>query len=505
MVQFRTSDIEHDHISPKRFFSFSLTGATPPYRIAVQFDIDNGDYTAYVNGVQGLTGDLLLPPANSRLKFVRNEYAPFMIGNASVSNPLNGITGVDLRLYGLRLSNAIRYQNNGPGTPQKRIDSPPSPVNDAYAFFATDAHTICSLKCTDDPATSGRVVSVQHGTVAVVEGVSSGYFLHAVYPSAIYGNAIRDIQVTAGLGYGQAISTGNALELTIENVKAISGYHGIGSIVAVANYIIYLSHCFLDGTDSAYFGYQQIVFAKDIYCAQAGRATIRMIGGDGDWHNVFVGFPGPETESIVKLYDVSYGGTFTFRNLFVDFEGATLSKAAIYCEASHGAPATSLVLKDINLGTVGPLAPLVMLKDTWGNNPQVRPGWLSVDNLQVQSDTYLAAVDVDGPGWHGEVVGVALTGPQFNHRQRWGSTTGIVIRDTKYVGPPRRYLWYYGAHVLEVRSPADGQFIQWRCVATGTYGTPNPPLWLGLNPLTISSNGLAGYVLNHAYMSIVLS
>ena len=87
----------------------------------------------------------------------------------------------------------------------------------------------------------------------------------------------------------------------------------------------------------------------------------------------------------------------------------------------------------------------------------------------------LAAVDVDGPLWHGEVRGVALGGPQFNHRQKWGTKTNVVIRDTKYVAPPRQYLWYTGAHVLEVRSPADGQFAEWRCMATGTYGTPNPP------------------------------
>ena len=41
-------------------------------------------------------------------------------------------------------------------------------------------------------------------------------------------------------------------------------------------------------------------------------------------------------------------------------------------------------------------------------------------------------------------------------------------------------------------------------MGTGSYGTSNPPAWLGLNPLVISSNGLAAYVLNHAYMTVSL-
>ena len=100
---------------------------------------------------------------------------------------------------------------------------------------------------------------------------------------------------------------------------------------------------------------------------------------------------------------------------------------------------------------------------------------------------------------------MALGGPQFNHRQKWGTNTNILIRDTKYVAPPRTFLWYNGAHALEVRSPVDNQFSEWRCVATGTYGTPTPPQWVGLNPLCLTTNGMAAYIMEQTYITVSLN
>jgi hypothetical protein len=182
-----------------------------------------------------------------------------------------------------------------------------------------------------------------------------------------------------------------------------------------------------------------------------------------------------------------------------------MSLAAIYCEAHGIIPATSLVIKDFFLGTVGSNAALVMLKDNGLLGNGLNRAWVSIENLQAFTNEYLAAVDVDGPLWHGEAKGVALNGPQFNHEQKWGTTTSIVIRDTKYVAPPRQYLWYSGAHLLEVRSPVDGQYSEWRCIVTGCYGTSTPPTWLGLNALNLAPNGLAAYVTNHGYMTVSLN
>ena len=45
------------------------------------------------------------------------------VSSIRLSGPFGGNTGVDLRLYGLRVSNTLRYQNNGPGTPQVRVQT----------------------------------------------------------------------------------------------------------------------------------------------------------------------------------------------------------------------------------------------------------------------------------------------------------------------------------------------------------------------------------------------
>ena len=130
---------------------------------------------------------------------------------------------------------------------------------------------------------------------------------------------------------------------------------------------------------------------------------------------------------------------------------------------------------------------------------------LSVNNLQAFTYVYKAAIDVDGPLWHGEVTGLPFFGPPFIHRGKWGTKSSVVIRDTKFTGTPRAFPWYSGAHVLEVRSPADGQFAEWRCVTTGAYGTSKPPVWYGMNPINATPSGMAAYVLNHAYITAALS
>ena len=514
IVSFQTSDIGPVYGAGPRAFAFLLNGATPPYRIAFQIDLDNAACSVFVNGVQtsiiytyNLTPTSPFPFApNTGLRFQQNDYFPLMIGADNIRGPVLTTTpGIDLRLYGLRFSKTIRYRNLGAGQPQTRADAPAAPINDLYAYFTKDGATIGYFALTDNPSTAGRVVSIQHGNTASTGGVGSGLFLQHANGNNLVGNAIRNLSVVAGLGHGQAISIASVYELTLENVRAVNGFHGVGSFNTFTNYIIYINKCTLQGFDSAYYGALQTVHGSDIYCLQSGKATIRLLGSNGNWRNIFISYASPVAECFVKLHSSEAGGNHSFENLQADFEGDTLTQAAIYCEANAHTPATSLLLKDILLGTVGSKTALVMLKDLGTLGGSYNRCWLSVNNLQAFTNDYLAAIDVDGPLWHGEVRGVALGGPQFNHRQKYGTNTNIIIRDTKYVAPPRKYPWYAGAHALEVRSPADGQFSEWRCVASGSYGTANPPKWIGLNPLSLSTNGLAAYILNYAFITATLS
>ena len=517
LVSFETSDIGNGLFKPNRAFTISLQGALPPYRIALQFDLDNAIVTAFLNGVQmPFTSSVNLAPNSpcpfipgTGLRFSQNEHYPFLIGSQGWSGLTPGSnvgTGIDLRLYGLRLSNTIRYQNNGAGQTQRRIDAPASTINDAYAYFGNDANTICFLAMTDDPATSVRAVTATNGNTAGYGGMSSGFFLNTANLGGVIGNAIRDIAVQGAVNAGQTICLGGILEMTIDNVMAIAGFNGIGSLNTYANYTVYIQNSWIEGYDAPYFGMFQLSIGRNIYFGGAGRVTMRYLGGSADWGNILVARASPVTECIVKIRNGMYGGNFSFSSLLVDFEGETLSLAAIYCEAAEYCPAPSLRLTDIFLGTLGQTASAVMLRDGSASpDPNHLPCWLVVDNLQSGDTSFRSLIDVDGPLWRGDVKGGDLRVTRLTHEGTWGNTTNVVVRDTAFTAPPRTLHWYNGAHVLEVRSPAAGQYAEWRCTATGDYGTPTPPVWAGLNPVSSVTNALACYVLNHAYLTAALN
>ncbi len=522
-VYFRTSDFDQgillgETIYKHRGFDFSLAGADLPYRIAVQIDHDNAACSAFVKigGVRtqvplsnqlNLANSGMFPyTPHSGLTFILNDHYPFMLGYTGLTAAYGVRTGVDLRVYGLRMSNTTRYQTNGPGTPQVRGDAPGTPVDDRWSYFGTDNHTICFMDVRDDPATSGRIVSVAHGG-AVAGGSTTGLIMHSLSsPVPTVNNALKNISVEGRSVHGQVICLGALYEFTAENVKTTAGFQGIGSFNIEASYIIHLRNCSLAGADASYYGFMQIIYGRDILLTTSGRATIRTTGCDDDWTNVFVTGVSANVECFYKARGYGYGGTKSITNMNIDFEGYTISRAGIYCEMHPYAPQTTLVLKNIFFGTIGPAASMVQLKQ--GDKPYrgySNACCLIVENMQAYADDYQAAIDVDGPLWYGSVDALPLRGKPFLHRQKWGPTSNIVMRDPKFTAPPNTFAWYAGSHVLEVRSPADGQFTEWRCVRGGTYGTSTPPVWLGLDPLTVSPNGLAAYVLNNAYATAALS
>ena len=125
-----------------------------------------------------------------------------MIGSFGPTAAYTGTTGVNLSVYGLRLSNTLRYQNNSgyqaDACPTRRRRRSPT----TRAYFGNDAHTIAYLPGTDNPATAGRRVTVAHGGAAGY-GPSSGLFINAVAPTYSSGNTFRDLYIQCGTGYGR--------------------------------------------------------------------------------------------------------------------------------------------------------------------------------------------------------------------------------------------------------------------------------------------------------------
>lgn len=520
---FRTSDFDQgilqgETVYKHRGFDFSLAGADLPYRVAIQIDHDNAACAAFVKkgGVRtqvpllnqlNLANSGMFPyTPHSGLTFILNDHYPFMLGYTGVTAAYGVRTGLDLRVYGLRMSNTTRYQANGPGTPQVRSDAPGTPVDDLWSYFGTDGHTICFMDVRDDPATSGRVVSVFHGGAAA-GGTTTGLIMHSLSsPVPTVNNAIKNIAVAGQSVHGQVICLGALYEFTAENVKTVGGSQGVGSFNIEASYNIHLRNCSLAGADAPYYGFMQIIYGRDILFTTSGRVTIRTLGCAEDWYNVFVSGVSANVECFYKARGYGYGGQKSITNMNVDFEGYTISRAGIFCEMHPYTAQTTLVLKNVYFGTLGPTASMVQLKD--GDRPLrgfSNPCNLIIENLQAYADDYQAAIDVDGPNWFGTVEGLPLRGQPFLHRQKWGTKSNVVIRDVKYTAPPNTFAWYAGSHALEVRSPADGQFTEWRCVGSGSCGTNNPPTWLGLAPLNVRPTGLAAYALNSVYVTVALS
>ena len=77
------------------------------------------------------------------------------------------------------------------------------------------------------------------------------------------------------------------------------------------------------------------------------------------------------------------------------------------------------------------------------------------------------------------------------------------MEEANFTAPPRELYWYT-APVLEVRSPVEVNLP----VAVREYGdvpAATLPTWAGLDPLHSTSNGLAAYVLNNGYITVVLT
>src|SRR5262249_55670331 len=103
VVVFKTSEMDPD-VASARSLLFSLVGAARPYRICIQIDLVNGVCSAFLNNAQVAFSGATSLTGLAGLRFMPNEYYPFMIGTSGPRGPVQQPgTGLDLRLYGLRV------------------------------------------------------------------------------------------------------------------------------------------------------------------------------------------------------------------------------------------------------------------------------------------------------------------------------------------------------------------------------------------------------------------
>lgn len=505
-IDFQTADPADPAAPGKgRQVNFNPPTTAGVHRIAFQVDLVNAAITAYVDGTQvavvNYAGADFTPAAN--LKFAPNQDSAFLVGASGRGSNAVGsqyyVTGasLDRTVYGLRVSQGLRYAADGVGTPQRRLDG--GTINDYSTYFQNDAATIALFPFLDPPATAAatRVVGVQSGSCCqnVQTSALALSAAHASNYSSTTNHLFQDLQILgrSASPYGMAVALGFALHVDFERVTLAGGSHGLGSLVFGANYPIRLNHCHLAGADAGLFTDYAIASADDLTFDAIGRAAMRLSNGtEFVGRSIFV--PPGNAEYVVK----SCGQVF-IDNINIDFEGGSFpSIATFHASAAQGLPiGGQLVLSNLQCGTIAPGTPLVKLHDASGSGlPQAT---FRLQDLILYGQDYAAIVQTDSPTWSGEVR--AELDIECPYVQTLGAGRNVVSRHGHFVGPPRYTSWAKGAHVLDVSAPADGQFSQWRCAASGTYGTPTPPAWSGLAPMDVSGDALAAYLYDHTYWS----
>lgn len=506
-IDFQTADPTDPTAAGKgRQVNFNPPTGTGIHRIAFQIDLVNAVITAYIDGTQvaivNYAGADFIPSAN--LKFAPNQDSAFLIGASGRGSNAVGsqyyVTGasLDRTIYGLRVSQGLRYASEGVGTPQRRLDG--GAINDFSTYFQNDAATIALFPFLDPPATAAatRLIGVQSGSCCqnVQTSTLALSASHASNFSSTTNHLFQDLQVLgrAATPYGMAVALGFALHVDFERVTLAGGSHGLGSLVFGANYPIRLNHCHLAGADAGLFTDYAIASADDLTFDTLGRLAMRLSNGtEFVGRSIFV--PSGNAEYVVK----SSGQVF-IDNINIDFEGTNYpSIATFYASTVQGLPiGGQFVLSNLQCGTIAPGTPLIKLHDGPGSGlPQAT---FRLQDLILYGQDYATIVQTDSPTWTGEVR--ADLDIECPYVQTIGSGRNVVSRHGHFVGPPRYSSWTKGAHVLDVPWPGDGQFTQWRCASTGTYGTSTPPAWSGLAPLDVSGDALAAYLYDHSYWSV---
>jgi hypothetical protein len=421
-VMFRTSDMEEGANRPVKYFKFSTAGFVHPLHMAVQWDLLKNTYSVFINGknvpITDMTG---FTPGTAG--FLKNDHYPLMIGMNDLAGHYDQPTA-DITVAGLRISNVVRYAADATGN-QIRVDSPNTPVTDAYRYFTDDAHTVGFLACTDPPDAS-RIVTIQNGS-ASAPGSSVGFLISSNLME-IGNNRIEDLSIQGGNCFGQTVCLGAAENFKMSNVQVLNGFNAVGNLHMFANYTTRLSRCELAGYHSSYYAYEQTTFSYDVDFPKIGRWAVYTLGCSDVWNLFYVYHGCPVTEGLFKGVLGGTGGTRILSNGVCDFEGEEMSVAAFYFENHASVPCSVHSMEHIYLGTVGKNTPIFMAKAMGMEGGDLRKARAYMKDVQAYGE-YSAVVDVDGSLWYIDVDSLALTGTPVNARKRWGQDVNVRFTD----------------------------------------------------------------------------
>jgi hypothetical protein len=473
-------------------------------RVTIQIDLVSGSIAAWVNGLQIYTSGIV-----SGGHFAENDDFPFMIAGTGIWDSW-AQTFPDFAVYGLAMSKTLRYNIGANGSPQVRTAGATTyaSIRDNYRYLddSTDRGNgtttgifayfyFCEAPNINDPMVfiGGSGGGAQPAFIGLGANLT---------PGGICGIGLRDLRLGATRGYGAPVYIDIVLETTLDNLDLRGGLYALASIPHVSNYPVVINRCYLStgNGDAAVYLALSIARIRDCLISNGGRATMRFRASDVIVDGMFISGNNPNCQfSVARAHNGDNGGQYEFSNILQDCEGDPFpSRAALMFEADLGG--SYVHLQNVAAGNA-PGVPFVVL-ESFNSPPNFPSNVLESSNSSSQLGS--AFVQTNGSAWSGTFTANSA-GPgcgQAPHLIATGARPPLRFNDSTYPAPPHGGSWYAGPHRLTVPMPADGQYTEWRCVKTGTYGTATPPQWAGLNALQASPQSLASYAMDHTVIAM---
>jgi hypothetical protein len=362
-----------------------------PWRVCLQIDNTAGTAYAWVNNKAAVTKST--PPMKPGL-LLREPTGgtPFTIGSVIGAGPANMAQVTNLVCEGYMMSRGLKYLQGKPT--QARVDG--TRVDDAGRYFVPtvgEVQTAAYLPLNDPPKTH---VAVQtNGTRNVGFWTSGLNFEKASEALALENLSLRS-------GEQAAVQVGMSWGLRFDRVTTHTGsLAGIASLGYGCTYPVTISRCTLSGNEAAYFGFHQLISARDNSFHFTGRQGLLLLGGNVSMEDTFFAFSAPYTQAYIRLLNANgYGALYSFRRTLIDDELSHPRDALIHVQQA-AACYTRLVVDGLDASANGPRGSVWL--EGYGTDRQ--QGWyaakvdlrsIGVMNLQVGP-----GLRVDGPGWFG--------------------------------------------------------------------------------------------------------
>jgi hypothetical protein len=474
-------------------------------RVTIQVSLIAGTITCWINGVQTYTG-----AGPSGVHFAENDDYPFLIAASGIWDCWSQ-TFSDFAVYGLLFSRTLRYNVGTNGSAQVRaIDSVSyATVLDNYRYIDNDGRDR-----NDGTSTKGLFAYFYFAEPPNVNdpmlfiGGSGGGAQPAfiglgasLTPGGIAGIGLSDMRLCASRGYGAPVYIDAVLYATLDNLDVMGGTYAVASVPHISNYTVLINRCTLSAGrgDAAIYLAIALARIRDCLITSGGRANMRFRATDAVVDGIFIAGCSAQCQfSIARTHPGDNGGQYTLSNILQDSEGGySPTRAAIMCEADLTGGYVSL--RGVNAGAA-PGVPFLILDS--GSASQNWPSNV-IDVANSGSQLGTAFVQTNGAYWSGtfSATDTSPVNGQLPHLAATGAKPPLRFNDNTYPAPPHGGSWYAGPHRLTVPIPADGQYTEWRCSKTGTYGTSTPPLWVGLNAIQATPQSLATYAMDHTVLA----